>query len=518
MPAKSALSSSQFTQHQSVQNVIRQLKNVYGENFEDLEVSDIIDKDKHQYVHLVQEGGGVLGVALVGYTYVLEQCGIRFLRLAGTSAGAINTMMMSVIGKKEEAKSEKVLDYLCNKNLFDFVDGHPWAKWLIGLFITNKSYVDRMVRRVRLLFRLVAILILVNFVGLGLQYYYPAISQYLLISFIVTGVLVGMTVMVGAFLFYMIKRFKDSGLGINPGNDFLNWMKKILHENGVNSISELKAKAAELPASLQLRPERTDIDGITGLTSDVTFITSDIISQNKVEFPKMWDLFTLDENEIHPAEFVRASMSIPLFFESYQLNDIPNKDPRIINAWQRHLRVEPNCIPEAARFVDGGIISNFPISIFYNPNIAIPRLPTFGIELDDEKPKEKDANPVSTKMSLGTYIYRMFNTVRFYYDKDFLLKNELYKKGIGNIKVFDFNWLNFSISDDEKIRLFVRGAQAAGEFLMGTASTTAFNWNEYKAQRQAVHSRIAPGEAASATVTSPISKTTTATSASPVNP
>ena len=57
--------------------------------------SDIIDSDGHQYVDLVMEGGGVLGIALVGYTYVLEQMGIRFLGIGGTSAGAINVMFGS---------------------------------------------------------------------------------------------------------------------------------------------------------------------------------------------------------------------------------------------------------------------------------------------------------------------------------------------------------------------------------------------------------------------------------------
>ena len=51
--------------------------------------SDIIDDNGHQYVDLVMEGGGVLGIALVGYTYVLEQVGIRFLQVGGTSAGDV---------------------------------------------------------------------------------------------------------------------------------------------------------------------------------------------------------------------------------------------------------------------------------------------------------------------------------------------------------------------------------------------------------------------------------------------
>jgi len=66
--------------------------------------SDVEDANGNQYVDLVQEGGGVLGIGLVGYTYVLENAGIRFFSLAGTSAGAINTMMLAALGQIHDAK------------------------------------------------------------------------------------------------------------------------------------------------------------------------------------------------------------------------------------------------------------------------------------------------------------------------------------------------------------------------------------------------------------------------------
>ena len=94
-------------------------------------VSDVIDGELHQYVNLVQEGGGVLGVALVGYTYVLEKMGIRFLKLAGTSAGAINTMLLASIGYRNEEKSTEALKILSSTNLFDFVD----AFWVVKRII-----------------------------------------------------------------------------------------------------------------------------------------------------------------------------------------------------------------------------------------------------------------------------------------------------------------------------------------------------------------------------------------------
>lgn len=51
-----------------------------------------------------------------------------FFSLAGTSAGAINTMLMAGLGKIHETKSEKILEILAKKDLFDFVDGQVLSK------------------------------------------------------------------------------------------------------------------------------------------------------------------------------------------------------------------------------------------------------------------------------------------------------------------------------------------------------------------------------------------------------
>src|SRR5689334_25406924 len=129
MPAKTnIISIEDFTKQPEVLECLQQLEDIYGKGGENLIVSDVVDDEGHQYVHLVQKGGGVLGVALVGYTYILEQMNIRFIRLAGTSAGAINTSLMAIIGSTKEtlmengkektvvkgnkkiAKSEKILE------------------------------------------------------------------------------------------------------------------------------------------------------------------------------------------------------------------------------------------------------------------------------------------------------------------------------------------------------------------------------------------------------------------------
>jgi NTE family protein len=124
----SSLKTSDFTEQPGMPQILARAEALKksGKAF-----SDITDAEGHQYVDLVQEGGGMLGIALVGYTYVLEQANIRFFSLAGTSAGAINTLLMASLGSLPDSKSAKTLDLLVNKNMFDFVDGEPGIKKLL---------------------------------------------------------------------------------------------------------------------------------------------------------------------------------------------------------------------------------------------------------------------------------------------------------------------------------------------------------------------------------------------------
>ena len=121
-----------FTENETIISLISQIPE--GKRY-----SDIEDAQGLQYVDLVQEGGGVLEIALVGYTYILEQAGIRFMSLAGTSAGAINTMMMAGLGTIDERKSEKVLTIINQQNLFDLLDGPKRVKRLIHKIIKKEK-------------------------------------------------------------------------------------------------------------------------------------------------------------------------------------------------------------------------------------------------------------------------------------------------------------------------------------------------------------------------------------------
>ena len=476
----SKVNPEHYTRHPEVLKCIADLKNKFGENFENLLVSDTLDDQGHQYVNLVQKGGGVLGVALVGYTYILEQAGIRFLRLAGTSAGAINTAMLTVIGKKEDAKSEKILQYLCDLDFFNLVDGRPVIRWLIKTFITHKQF-NKQVKQwfVGILLILVGLTI-ADFVFLGLRHYYWALIA-LRISYILTALHL---IFIGFIMFYsnhLFKALREGGHGLNPGKYFYDWMEGVMEEDNVSTVTQLREKAETVPNLTVRNPLKQNAKSLVG---EVTFISSELASQNKIEFPKMCELFCEDPNDIHPASFVRASMSIPIFFKSHNINKIPRKSEKLRNAWITHFGTDKN-IPKKARFVDGGMMSDFPINIFYNPRIVEPRLPSFGIDLDDAPPDNDidndgiddsvDDDVIAT--SLGEYLGGLFNTIRYYYDKDFLIKNNVFKKGIGKIYLSEFNWLNFFVTEEEKIKMFVKGAQAASDFLIN------FDWRAYQQGR-----------------------------------
>ena len=462
----------EFTNDARIMACIAKLKGQFGENYERLIVSDTLDKAGNQYVDLVQKGGGVLGIALVGYTYILEMAGIRFMRMAGTSAGAINTALMTVIGNKNEMKSHKILDTICKLDFFNLVDGHPFIRKVIKIFITHADFSVKFKKWLILFGILFGTLILGDVVFLGLEAKFPMLSILTRGFFVFTGLFLLGVVLVVSYLNSLLKRFKESGFGINPGDFFYDWIKVQLKENGVDTVTDLKNKAAAPIEGLYLRNNRTDnIDDIKGV---VTFITSEVVTENKIQFPEMSSLFKQNIDDLQPAGFIRASMSIPIFFESYFIKNIDCTSKPIMDAWKERFNVtEP---PSTARFVDGGILSDFPMSIFYRPNISIPRMPTFGIDLDDNNPDDQELH--ASNWTLAGYFGRIFNTTRFYYDKDFLLKNKMFGKGIGKVLLYKFNWLNFFLKPEEKKDMFWTGAEAATEFLLH------FSWQEYKDNRE----------------------------------
>ena len=111
-------------------------------------------------------------------------------------------------------------------------------------------------------------------------------------------------------------------------------------------------------------------------------------------------------------------MSIPYFFSPLIVKDLPAGDEAKAR-WDRLARYQGE-IPPAAYFVDGGIMSNFPIDLFHKFN-TVPRMPTFGVRLGVDR---NEYNKITSPLNL---FGAMFNSIRHLHDYDFILRNPDYK-------------------------------------------------------------------------------------------
>ena len=480
MPAEK-MSPERFLKESKVDEILEDLKKHFSNK--PLVVSDVTDTHGHQYVDLVQEGGGVLGIALVGYTYVLEKMGIRFFSLAGTSAGSINAMLLACAGNKEDEKSSQIVDHLVRLEMFSFVDGKSsntrftkWIKKVIQRMLLGSNVIKRITKLITVIVLLLLLLsitcFIINFIKPGIAKWIGLAAGITLLAFIVLVL----------FASSRFKQFAKNGYGLNEGKEFHNWIKKLISsyriqadpkKETINNYADFSLHYMRVPPSLNVRRDDRRVINEPPTMPMLALITCDIIAERKIEFTQMWDLYWAKAEDLHPGDFVRASMSIPVFFETFTLTDIKKKSS--FEHWYKHLnwQNERKAIPDTAQFIDGGTLSNFPINVFYNPNYPVPRMPTFGIRLQDGVLD----SAIRSNNSFFRYIASLFATIRFNFDRDFITRNRAYNKGVMNIDVRDHSWLNFFMEDKEKVQLFTKGAAAAAQFLKG------FNWEDYKSER-----------------------------------
>ncbi|MGO4294818.1 patatin-like phospholipase family protein [Chitinophaga sp. RAB17] len=495
--------SSKFTIVQKLEALKSQRK-----QFSDI-VTKVDEEQELQWVHLVQEGGGTLGISLVGFVFVLEYLGIRFLRLAGTSAGAINTMFLAAIGNKEDPKTPELYDMMIDEKRFNmkrFVDAkNPVVRWLIFSLGKGMGLLSNLsVSFLALLIMILLPLPLISFLGReGRVVYLLA-----LLLFIVAA----------TFIFILFFRLSKYNFGINPGVRFKEFVKNELAEYGVNSTEDLYRKAKgdgtfKLDSSGEYRAFLYSDDPISGSKSitvslrrgggesdmttntlsvdynkikyDISLVATDIANKCKIILPKDAYLYFEGVKDINPAEFVRASMAIPIFFEPQFFPDKPvNGNPGTVidkvlkKRWWPVKGMGADQVEDKGILIDGGSLSNFPINLFHEAKIKWPRLPVIGVRIMDAKPSPDYV--VTKRMSLGYFLGSIINTLRGNEDNAFIAANPFYKKFcIAEIKAYQtkVNWLNFDLTSEQKNALFMKGVEAALKYLEN------FDWDSYKAER-----------------------------------
>lgn len=389
-----------YTEHPEVTQTIEQLRQRIREQ-RGLPLSNLRDDAGNQYVDLVMEGGGTLGVALVGYLYLLEQLDIRFLRVAGTSAGSIVAMLLAGGGPIAQAKGEWLIEKVAGKNFHDFIDGDDGVQKFVDMMLDPDA---RKGQKARASTKVMD----------DLRDYY----------------------------------------GLNPGAHFHGWMTELLAERGVRNVNDLRRQRAVPPPNLH--DIRTGAPCPSARWERFSVVTADITTGLKVALPDMAHLYWDDPGLANPADFVRASMSVPIFFYPFVKENIPNTPEAQVH-WDKMGNYR-GPIPPKVYFVDGGSMSNFPMSLFYEA-ANNEDAPVLGIQIGVNR---TDYNRCD---SFGNFAGAMLGSLMAFYDNDFFVQHPEMNRYVGAIDTGEYNWLDFSISDEGKIDLFVRGVRAAADFV-----------------------------------------------------
>jgi len=380
-------------------------------------VSDVILREngrEYQFVDLVMEGGGTLGIALVGFIHALEQADIRFLGIGGSSVGAIVALLTYCCGGRLEEKGERLAGVIGGMNLGEMVDGSYIAKKLSKILGNNKAAL----RYTRIAF--------------GVLLTLPEIYR---------------------------------KIGLNPGDKLYNWISDRLAEYGVYTNADLRRLKNTLPDGLV---NRGNGKKIISYDTRLKIVAADITTGTKAVFPYMAPMYWEDFDEINPACFARASASIPGFFQPFTVTGISNII-RNSKKWDR-LGNFTKDLPEKVAFSDGGLISNFPIDLFKKDRV--PRAPTIGARLGSKQRNVKEINKIEH------YTEQLFNTLIHHADYDFIFKNPVYNDLVSYIDIDEFNWLDFNMSDENKLKLFRKGVEKGKDFL------DKFDWPKHKKLRE----------------------------------
>jgi len=161
---------------------------------------------------------------------------------------------------------------------------------------------------------------------------------------------------------------------------------------------------------------------------------SDLSRRRLVRIP--WDLpnYGLDPDEFSVPRAVRASSAVPFVFEPVRVS--------------------------RATWVDGGLLSNFPVQLFDSSDA--PRWPTFGIRLSAPPgmpPTHQIRGPLS--LAFGALETLISDQDAAYVDDPRTVRRTIFvpAESVGS--------LDFDISAEERDALYNRGVLAAQEFLAG---------------------------------------------------
>lgn len=160
---------------------------------------------------------------------------------------------------------------------------------------------------------------------------------------------------------------------------------------------------------------------------------SDLSRRRLVRIPWDLDSYGIDPDDFPVARAVHASSAIPYVFEPVRV--------------------------KGASWVDGGLLSDFPVELFDRPD-AQPRWPTFGIRLS-ARPGIPPTHPVHGPVSLGIAAIETLvsNQDNAYIDDPCTVRRTIF------VPADEVSPIDFDITAQQRDALYQRGLQAGQQFL-----------------------------------------------------
>lgn len=209
--------------------------------------------------------------------------------------------------------------------------------------------------------------------------------------------------------------------GVYEGKFLRDWLAAELEKLGVRTFADLKTTE---PWAENLPPEQR---------YKLVVIASDVTGGRLARLPWDYKRYGLNPDDQLVADAVRASMSIPFFYEP--------------------VRMDGNVL------VDGGMLSNFPIDLFDSTE----EWPTFGIKLSAQEDANMVANPIHNTYDFAKAILATLINAhdQMHIDDPCTSRRTIF------VETFKVKATDFDIGRETQTQLYESGKKAAKKFLDG---------------------------------------------------
>jgi NTE family protein len=191
-------------------------------------------------------------------------------------------------------------------------------------------------------------------------------------------------------------------------------------------------------------------------------MATDITRGRLLRLPWDYPLLNLEADEQLVADAVRASISIPLYFEPVTISH-GNSD-------------------EETTLVDGGVLTNFPIEIFDRTDAIKPRFPTFGVKIIPNLPAgNAQLFPAITlpRVPPVHLLEQVVATAIFGNDQTYLERPCVARRAI-HVDTSAVGVVEFNAAPEKRAALMANGEEAVEQFLK------TWDWKRYKRECRGV--------------------------------